>query len=145
MSNSTGGGDWPDLAPSTKKGRRGAKRHVKRGHGAKGAKTTTRGSGASFAILRDTGTLLAALTIGAPGNKNEVIDAGIEVGFGGADKHPKAKGATIADIARYHNAGSGTLPVRKILVLPDTSTVSGMQADATNACHKLGLGLETHS
>ncbi|HET6496243.1 MAG TPA: hypothetical protein VFH61_12865, partial [Thermoleophilia bacterium] len=41
VAQSGGGGDWPDLAPATKLHRRGPKRRVKRGHGAKGAKTTT--------------------------------------------------------------------------------------------------------
>jgi len=133
---SGGGGDWPDLAPSTKKARRGptSRKKVRR---RKGAATTTRGSGRKFAILRDTGTLLAALDVGAPGNRFDRLPDGIEVGFGGPSRHPKGK-ATIADIARFHNQGAGKLPQRKIIVPPDSPTVEGMRQDGVRAVQALG-------
>lgn len=90
-----GGGDWPPL-----------KR--KRKHGKK----------AKASVLIDTGTLLNALTIGAPGNLFRKIRGGIRVGFGGPHKHPEGK-ATIADIAGFHNTGEGNLPERRIIVEPD--------------------------
>ncbi len=135
---STGGGDWPDLAPSTKKARRGPQRRKKARRKSGSAKTTTRGSGQRFAILRDTGTLLAALNVGAPGNKCDRVPNGIEAGFGGPARHPKGK-ATIADIARFHNEGSGDLPQRRIIVPPNNETVEGMRQDAVRACTALGL------
>jgi len=83
---SRGGGDWKPLAESTKKARRGSKRRKTRSSRAK-TKTTTRGSGKKFAILRDTGILLKALSIGAPGNLFKRVKGGIQVGFGGSAKH----------------------------------------------------------
>lgn len=109
--NSRGGGDWPDLAASTKKRRRKGKRK----------------GGRKFAILMDTGTLFKALSIGAKGNYTEPFNTGVRFGFdsvphGGAT----ASRATIQEIAAYHNVGSSKLPKRVILPQPDKDTVEKM-------------------
>lgn len=116
---SRGGGNWAPLDEKTVKQRR------------KG-----RGRGRP-ATLRDTGTLLNALTVGAPGNMFRRTSRGIRVGFGGPARHPDGK-ATIADIARFHDAGAGDLPQRRIIVVPDAPTIARMNADAAQAGSELG-------
>ena len=113
---SSGGGRWPALDPATVARRR------KEGVGAK--------------ILRDTGTLLAALTIGAPGNVFKLEKDGCLFGFGGPARHPGGK-ARIADIARFHDSGAGTLPQRQIIVPPDAATIAGMESDVKWAIDQL--------
>lgn len=132
---SRGGGGWEPLAESTKRGRRGPKRRKTRSGRAR-AKTTTRGSGRRFAILRDTGTLFNALSPGAPGNLLDVMKEGVRVGFSGRHRHPKGK-ATIADIAEFHQAGGKHLPKREILVEPDERLARSMYRDATRAVQKM--------
>jgi len=122
---SRGGGGWPDLASSTKRRRRKAKR----GH--QGPRV--------FSILRDTGTLFGALDVAfqnQPGALEETIPFGIRVGFGGPARHPKGK-ATIFDIARFHQEGSGTVPTREIIVDPDQRTTNRMAEDMLRALEQL--------
>ena len=70
--------------------------------------------------LLDTGILIGALNVGAPGNLYRQIKHGIRFGFGGASRHPGGE-ATIADIAKFHDAGDG-VPQREIIVEPDNAT-----------------------
>lgn len=101
---SRGGGDWPDL-----KYRDGS-------------------------ILRDTNTLFTALapTLSPPaGTVNNPIEYGVEVGYSGTATHPG--GATIPQIAFWHQTGAGNLPVRKIIVPPDAATIRGMVSDMQRA------------
>lgn len=124
---SRGGGNWRDLSPATKKARRGNKK----------AKSRT------FAILRDTGTLFAALNpvfSGAPGALQEAIPFGIRVGYGGPQTYQKGagKGATIADVASFHqNGAEPRLPKREIIVAPDDSLLELMSKDMTRALNAL--------
>ena len=113
VTNSRGGGDWPDLKDSTKRRRRGPRK------GFKGTRI--------FAILRDTDKLLDALDprIEAPGSLIEDLPFGVRVGFGGPARHPKGK-ATISDIASFHHFGEGHLPVRTLLVDPSAATNARM-------------------
>ncbi len=129
-------GGWKPLKASTIKARRGGKRRATRSPQAR-TKTTTRGSAANVSILRDTGILLNALTIDAPGNLFRGIRGGIRVGFGGPARHPEGK-ATIRDIAVAHDEGRGRLPKRQILARPDTQTVSQMQGRVKVAIQRLG-------
>lgn len=137
VAQSRGGGEWRPLAPSTIKARRGGKRRRTRSPRAR-TKTTTRGSAtaATVAILRDTGTLFKALTIGLPGNLFQRIKDGIKVGFGGPARHPGGK-ATIRDIAVFHNEGKG-VPKRQILVRPDSALIAAMMRDAQRAVQRMG-------
>jgi len=94
--NSKGGGDWPPLALSTVKARRGpdAKRAASRKRNgidpgltvvrdtARGTKRTT--VARQVAILRDTGVLFRALQVGSVGNYSGSIPKGVEFGFAGA-------------------------------------------------------------
>lgn len=99
---SKGDGTWQPLSPATIAGRRKGK-----------------GKGPTAMILRDTGLLFKALSPGvidAPGALTEDIPYGIRVGFGGPSRHGNGQ-ATIADIAAFHNAGSG-VPQRQIIVGP---------------------------
>jgi len=123
--NSRGGGDWKPLARSTVKARRGGRKGRKR----------------RVAILRDTGTLFNALTVGMPGNLYRLIRHGIRVGFSGATRHPKGK-ATIRDIAHFHDTGAGRLPKREILVPPDDPTMEAMKQDLKRGLGRLGKASE---
>lgn len=117
---SKGGGDWAPLAESTKRGRRG-------------------GAGAKHSILRDTGTLFAALAPefrGGPGQLQEDIPFGVRVGFGGPGLHPNGN-ATVADIAGFHQTGGPHLPQRKIIVEPDKKTTDKMAEDLERALKQL--------
>jgi len=139
---SRGGGDWPPLSPATIAQRRGPKRRRKK-RKTHGTATTTRGSAGVVAILRDTGTLFNALTIGAPGNLFERVGKGINVGFGGPARHPKG-GEAIASIATKHQFGDPAqhLPQREILVEPDQATIDGFVEDAKRAVARLGSEVE---
>lgn len=118
------GSPWPDLAESTKKKRRGPRKGYK--------------AARSFAILKDTGTLFNALTVNMPGNLFQRIAQGIRVGFGGPARAPGSRRATIAEIAGYHQLGSGRLPKREILVKPDQQTIQQMTGDLKKAMDRLG-------
>lgn len=121
---SRGGGDWPDLAASTKEQRRGPAKHNK-------------GKARKFSILRDTNTLYTALDTtfaNAPGAIQEDLENGIRIGFGGAARYQNGKSiATIADIAGFHQLGMGYNPIRQIIVGPDPQTLQGMQKDGDRA------------
>lgn len=114
VKNSGGGGEWKPLKRKRK-----------------------RGSLASAKILRDTGTLLKALTVGAAGNLFKVLSNGVQVGFGGPTRHPEGK-MSIADIAKAHQNGEGNLPKRKILHAPDQTLIRQMLGDLARAYNKLG-------
>jgi len=97
------------------------------------------GTGTGIAILRDTGLLFAALTpefVGAEGQYQLDVEDGVLVGFGGPGAHPDGK-ATIADIAGFHQSGSGRLPQRRIVVPPDDQTQAAMQGDMRRAIDRL--------
>lgn len=178
---SKGGGNWPPLALSTVNGRAGAssafkgktiaKRngldHVVTGSGKRRliaqpiARDTTRGGGIvkttrRAAILVNTGTLKAALTIGSQGNVAQQIPGGVRYGIEGgrAARAFKATGssakgrktttrgtistkATLGQIARWHQDGAGRLPKREIVVTPDAETVGGMERDLARAVRRI--------
>ena len=127
---SRGGGDWKALAPSTIRGRRKPRGTT--------ARSKTRRTGGKAAILRNTGTLVAALSVGGRGNMFKDIPNGVRVGFQGGVKHPSGK-ATIAEIAVFHNVGGrgGKPPQRAILVEPDRATIRAMEQDGVRAVGKL--------
>ena len=125
---SRGGGDWKDLADSTKARRRAGRKGKRTKKGRKGVEGAATGT---FAILRDTGTLLAALApvfSSKPGQLQQDIPFGVRVGYGGPGRHPRGK-VTIADIASFHQEGFGNLPARKIIVPPDAPTMDRMAGD----------------
>jgi hypothetical protein len=110
---SKGDGTWPPLSQATVARRR------------KGSST----------ILRDTGTLFAALAptwTAPPGSINEFIDGGVRVGFGGSASHPEGF-ATIAQIASYHQVGGGKLPKREIIVQPTSALLDAFVSDLDRA------------
>lgn len=76
--------------------------------------------------LRDTGTLMNALSIGANGNVAEKITNGLEFGIRGGE-HPSGK--TIGEIAYYHNEGIGNNPKREIIIEPDQALQDKMTND----------------
>lgn len=119
VKNSSGGGDWPKLKSTTMKARRSG---------------TRKGKGVQ--ILRDTGTVHAALSIGAKGNHFQLLRDGCEFGFGGTAAHPEGH-ASIADIARFHDQGAGHLPKRQIIVEPDAATVAAMAEDVKWAINRV--------
>ena len=121
---SKGGGDWPPLKNKRK-----------------------RGSKDKASILRDTGTLFAALAPvfqRKPGSIQEDIEYGIRVGYGGPSKHPSGN-ATIADIASFHQTGAGFLPVRKIIVEPEPHVLVAMAGDMQRAINNMLKGTGNQS
>lgn len=125
VKNSRGGGEWPDLAESTKKHRahkKAARVQARR----EGNKVTTRGAEATrvFAILRDTGVMFNGLSIGGSGNLTEYSKFAVKFGLA-AVKHPGSN-ATIQQIVAYHNEGGKRLPKRVVLREPDRVVIDFM-------------------
>lgn len=121
---SRGGGNWPPLKAATLKRRRGT----------------------TAAILRDTGTLFSALAPtfqSLPGQHEKRIKFGVEVGYGGPHAHPSGA-ATVADIASFHQQGSGPLPKREIIVAPPQAVIDKMAKDAANAIKKAANASSTN-
>lgn len=131
---SRGGGDWPPLAESTLRARRAGKRgtRTKGGRlGKKGASNVSAGAIKISILVDKLGMLDRALEPNFSGQAGALqigIAYGVRVGYGGHARHPTGK-ATIADIARFHNNGSGRNPRRQIIVEPDQRTVDGMRRD----------------
>ena len=138
VKNSRSNWPWPPLAQSTIHRRR----HGKGGRFKRGKRAYEKAlasGGGQVAILRDTGTLLAALDVrwdGAPGKLNEIIPYGVRVGFGGPARHPEGD-ATIADIARFHQEGRGRLPQREIIVDPPGDLLRQMADDIHRAIERI--------
>lgn len=181
---SKGGGDWPPLALRTVNARRRAGstspfagKKITRRNGLDGvtnnsgrrlvaqavARDTTRGGGIvrttrRAAILVNTGTLKAAITIGVQGNLFRSIPGGVRYGIEGGMSRTARKvttttpgkngkrrhksvaaslsgRATLGQIAKWHQTGAGRLPKREIVVRPDAETVKGMEGDLSRACN----------
>ena len=151
---SRGGGDWPPLKPATVLARRPAAprkiKDVRIVHARKATTSTAIGNSRlkitykkrakkklrTASILRDTNSMFTAMApaLQAPaGSVNEFLTdgSGIEIGFGGSDSHPG--GPTFAQIAYWHQTGAGNLPVREIIVHPDSATLSSMLKDMERA------------
>ncbi len=138
---SKGGGEWERLSPATLAARRrksGGKLRTKAGRRRRfrtGASSTL---GNRPAILRDTGVLMAALAehfTNKPGAIQDDIPFGVRVGYGGSEKHPSG-GATIADIASFHQSGGGSLPKREIIVDPPQHVTDLMAGDMERALER---------
>ena len=147
---SKGGGDWKPLSKSTLHARRrkGFKVYRRNKAGKRVRRGVRRGAksevGQRPAILRDTGSLFNALepqAIGKPGALQQRIPYGIRVGFGGPAKPRAMRGkkskATIAEIASYHQKGSGRLPKREIIVDPPRQVTERMADDMERALARL--------
>jgi hypothetical protein len=135
VKNSAGGGEWPPL-----KRRRGFS--TVRTHGRKTGSTVNsykRKNKGGDKILRDTGTLFKALSIGSPGNLYQDLKNGKRVGFGGPSRHPSGQ-FTIADIAKVHQVGGGHLPKRQILHQPSSGLIQQMLGDLSRAVNRIGGG-----
>lgn len=104
---------------------------LKRQKGAKAAqafdKAISKLPNVNVEILRDTNTLFASLTTGAPGNVDRLIPDGVEVG-------------TAITYAKYHQEGSGRLPRREILVPPDDATAARISRILNAAVSKILAG-----
>lgn len=140
---SQGGGEWPDLAERTKRARRQGKKKKPKKPSLKNIKSRAKRKARmqkwreklaawrknrKFTVLRDTGTLMNVLSptfTGAPGAVQDFSPFAVTVGFGGNERHGKGS-ATVADIAGYHQRGSGKLPKRRIIVGPDATTIATM-------------------
>jgi len=120
---SRGGGDWDAL-----------KSVRARNKGGKGKKKNKQ------AILIDTGTMIAALNpqfTRKPGALNKRIPFGVRVGYGGPGRYADGGGATIADIAAFHQEGAGRLPKRETIVEPSAATAALMAGDMRRAMKRL--------
>lgn len=101
-------------------------------------------------ILKDTGMLFNALTIGQMGNRVEAIPMGVRYGFSPAPHFPKKGRAfngakakmTISRLASIHHFGNPArgLPKRTILVHPDAQTLRGMANDYARAVVRASRG-----
>lgn len=132
VNQSEGGGYWPALSASTMKARRqGTKNRTASTTGKVDRRFKKRYTG-DPQILRDTGTLLGALSIGKPGNLYKHENIGIRVGFDMGQKRSDS-GVSVGQLAAWHSTGAGKLPARPILVEPDVQTRSGMMGDAERA------------
>ena len=138
IKNSRGGGEWADLAPSTKRSRRGGRRRKTKSRRAR-TKTTSRGTGKVFRILRNTGILQKAMSIGGAGNLHTRIRGGIRVGFSDTVKHPDTD-FSMAKLAATHDQGNpkGKLPQRIILQEPNGSLSSRMKRVVQKAMNEIG-------
>jgi hypothetical protein len=133
VKNSGGGGEWPGLKKITKRRATGTRRRKVDSKERKAAEKKVK-------ILRDTGTLFRALSIGNPGNLFKRIRGGVRVGFGGPSKHPDGE-ATIRDIAVFHDEGKGDLPKRQILHKPTPEFVKMMRKTLGKAIEDTAKGL----
>lgn len=156
---SRGGGTWAPLAQSTIDARRTGGRFRKYGPNraqaareirdrlgrttdAKRARTLASDlrhvtSTKGVAILRDTGVLFNATSIGATGNLLQAIPDGVRYGF---DDAPHSGKSTIGKIAGYHQTGTRYMPARPILDQPDEQTARGMVDDLGRAVRALAGG-----
>lgn len=120
---SKGSGDWAELKPSTQ------------------AERQRLGFGPTRPILVRDHTLADALIPGNPGYGEEREQDRLRVGYGGGAIHPgygeSQPGATIAEIALYHQTGTSRMPARPILVDPDQTTVNAMQVDSHTSFGKI--------
>lgn len=129
IQQSKGGGDWPDLADSTKLARARRTKYGRRkfrqkridmiaanwqnrfaSYAEANAATV---SSMHFDILRDRGLLLNSLSQGQPGNRQSTVEYGIAVG-------------TAMSYAKYHQEGGPHLPKREIIVQPDAATATAI-------------------
>ena len=141
---SGGGGEWPDLAVSTKVRRMRKTSEAGNVHSGplmgkyaalyksynklakvKGEPKVTQAKLAAsrhFDILRDSGLLLNSLSTGGPGFLEEALPNGIRVG-------------TTVRYARFHQSPTrlGHPPVRAIFVAPDEGTLKAIQEILANA------------
>lgn len=112
---SRGGGDWKPIKKATARRKK------------------------STLILQDTRTLFNALSpefTNKPGAISDTIPFGVRVGFGGPGKYTKkggGVGASIADVAHFHQVGAGLLPKREIIVKPDEQLLQQMAGDMERA------------
>jgi len=123
-------------------------------------------AGGIVSILRDTGTLFNALTVGGVGNKVTDIRNGVSFGFSGANHPPKrvtqnaktgkklkgnalsqalsdfqsfgGESISISRLASIHHFGSPSngLPARPILVRPDAATLGQIRSAMGRAAKK---------
>ena len=123
---SRGSGEWDDLANSTKRQRRGARR------GSTGSR--------KFSVLVDTGILKQAVNVGAKGNLNKKLRDGIRFGIGGNTRHPEGK-LTIGQLAVFHHEGNRRkgLPARPIIVAPDRKTNRALEQQMVRALKRAGF------
>ena len=147
--NSAGGGDWPSLANSTIASRMRKSRRTRRG---RRITIAARAFGIHNAeridfvrenlrttILVDTGVLKNGLNVGATGNLFAPHTFGIKVGYSGGS-HPRSR-ASIAQIAAYHNAGTGRLPQRQIIYPPDEGVKASMFGSLRSHIASIGAAL----
>ncbi len=116
LDQSKGGGAWPALKPATV-----ARRRKK-----------------SDKILIDTATMLGGFTpmfSGKPGQVQKDIKFGVNVGVGGSAKHPSGQ-ITMGELYKIHHFGLGRVPVRTLVVEPDSKTVDGMVKDMRRGLRK---------
>ena len=116
---SKGGGDWRVVKRRRRRGQRGR---------------------ISRRILYVTGTLLGALKKKSPGPGalRKFTRWTVTVGYGGRARHPGGK-VTVADLASFHQVGAGTLPIRKVIVRPNSEVIKGFERDADRELSALSL------
>ena len=96
-------------------------------------------------ILRDTHTLFRALSPvfrNLPGQFERFDGKRVETGYGGPAIHPTAAPLTVAQLASIHNAGTGIIPRRQIIVRPTGELVNAMREDLDKTVKKIGAEVD---
>lgn len=110
----SGGGKWDPLDPDTIRKRRG---------------------GGNASILKDTGQLFNALSIGQPGNLEKPVPGGVRFGLSKSKHH---SGLSFEELTEIHSQGKGVVPARPIIVEPDRATLAGMLKDLQRVLQRAG-------
>lgn len=150
---SRGDGRWKPLATATILRRRSSKGGSRARERQKLIKQTTNGrldadkrlkahkrikelaTMAGVAILKNTGALFNALSIGAAGNLLLRRNNRLTFGFSRSATH--SKGMSLGMLAAIHDAGNKNLPARQILTPPKPETLRSMAADGIAAILKI--------
>jgi hypothetical protein len=140
LKKSRGGGGWRDLADSTKRARLRKGKGLARTSKVPGRIVARNKKGqfrkSNVEILRDTGTLFKALSVGAPGNLTKKIKGGVRFGIIGRGRHPEFEG-TISELGLIHHKGLGKVPARPIIENPDDRTLRLMGAAVRRSMGKV--------
>jgi hypothetical protein len=130
VAQSSGGGEWRELAPITQRERKRL------------------GFNPARPILIRLAILITALRPGAPGSASEWTANSLRAGFGGSSIHPgygdKPPSLSIGDIAKIHQEGRGRVPKRRILVEPDAQTLGNMRGPLVAAVQSIVDELSRH-
>jgi hypothetical protein len=130
VAQSSGGGEWQELAGTTQRQRQ------------------RQGFNPSRPILTRLAVLFTAMRPGAPGSASEWGSNSLRAGFGGPAVHPgygdRPASLTIGDLALIHQEGRGRVPQRRVLVEPQAVTLGNMRQPLAAAVQSIVDELTRH-